>query len=84
MLEVSSALKSDCNGLFGFTASTGPAPAVAVRLTGTDDMSDDRRRVGPAIGRVEGGRWMIKDGLDYEEECSREQGRVENISTGFA
>jgi hypothetical protein len=52
MLEVSSALKSDCNGLFGFTASTGPAPAVAVRLTGTDDMSDDLCR-GTGDGEVD-------------------------------
>ena len=37
MLEVSSALKSDCSGLLGLTAS---APAVAVRLTGPDILGD--------------------------------------------
>ena len=37
MLEVSSALKLDCSGLLGFTAS---APAVAVRLMGTDILGD--------------------------------------------
>lgn len=33
-------MKSDCSGLFGFTAS---APATAVRLTGTDILGDAGR-----------------------------------------
>lgn len=64
MLEVSSALKSDCNGLFGFTAS---APAVAVRLTGTDDMLAELScRVRMAMGDEE---WMVRDGLDSKKSA---------------
>ena len=49
MLEVSSALKSDCSGLLGFTAS---APAVAVRLTGPDILGDAGREGGYGKNRL--------------------------------
>lgn len=49
MLEVSSALKLDCSGLLGFTAS---APAVAVRLTGPDILGDSGREEGYGKNRL--------------------------------
>ena len=56
MLEVSSALKSDCSGLLGFTAS---APAVAVRLTGPD-----------ILGDADGEEWYGKN-LLYDVVCRK-------------
>jgi hypothetical protein len=50
MLDVSSALKSDCSGLFGFTASV--VPATAVRLTGTDILGDAGRETEYEKSRV--------------------------------
>ena len=60
-------MKSDCNGLFGFTAPTASAPAVTVRLTGTDDMSGGWcLSVRMAMGDE---RWLINDGCDWKKSA---------------